>query len=72
LQEQEFQQIVSEIEQMYPDTMRKAGSDGVERLYLLIDKQGEMELYQHLDEWQHQYPHWELGLGEALPPYHFV
>ncbi len=71
-QQQEFQRILSEIEQIYPNVMRKAGSDGVERLYLLVDKQAEMELYQHLDEWQHHYPHWELGLGEALPPYHFV
>lgn len=72
LQQQEFQQILSEIEQIYPDTLRKAESDGVEKLYLLIDKQKEMELYQRLQEWQHHYPHWELGLGEALPPYHFV
>lgn len=72
LQQQEFQKILSEIEQIYPDTMRKAGSDGVEKLYLLVDKQEEMTLYQHLHAWQHQFPHWELGLGEALPPYHFV
>lgn len=72
LQRQEFQRILTEIEQTYPDTMRKAGADGVEKLYLLVNKQEEMELYQHLDEWQQHYPHWELGLGEALPPYHFV
>lgn len=71
-QQQEFQQILAEIEQVYPDTKVKAGSDGVERLYLLIDKHEEMMLYEHLSKWQNQYPHWELGLGEALPPYHFV
>ncbi|MBW4442220.1 MAG: GvpL/GvpF family gas vesicle protein [Plectolyngbya sp. WJT66-NPBG17] len=71
-QQQEFQTILSEIEQVYPDTKLKAGSDGVEKLYLLIDKREEMTLYQHLGEWQNQYPNWELGLGEALPPYHFV
>jgi hypothetical protein len=72
VQQQEFQQILSAIEQTYPDLMRKAGADGAEKLYLLIDKQKEMELYSYLSQWQHQYPHWELGLGEALPPYHFV
>ncbi len=71
-QQQEFQQILFDIEQVYPDAKLKAGSDGVEKLYLLIDKREEMTLYQHLNEWQNQYPHWELGLGEALPPYHFV
>ncbi|MER3478420.1 MAG: gas vesicle protein [Leptolyngbya sp. ERB_1_2] len=71
-QQQELQQILAEIEQVYPDAKLKAGSDGVEKLYLLIDKREEMSLYQHLSEWQNQYPHWELGLGEALPPYHFV
>lgn len=71
-QQQEFHQILSEIEQVYPDTKLKPGPDGVEKLYLLIDKREEMTLYQHLSAWQDQYPHWELGLGEALPPYHFV
>jgi hypothetical protein len=72
LQQQELQKILSEIEQTYPDLMRKPGSDGVEKLYLLVDKHEEMRLYQHLQEWQQRFPHWELGLGEALPPYHFV
>jgi len=71
-QQQEFQQILAEIEQVYPATKLEAGSDGVEKLYLLIDKREEMSLYQHLSKWQGEYPHWELGLGEALPPYHFV
>lgn len=71
-QQEELQQILSEIEQVYPNTKLKEGADGIEKLYLLIDKREEMTLYQHLNEWQNQYPHWELGLGEALPPYHFV
>ncbi|MBE9009303.1 GvpL/GvpF family gas vesicle protein [Pseudanabaenaceae cyanobacterium LEGE 13415] len=71
-QQQEFEQILAEIEQVYPDTKVKPGADGIEKLYLLIDKREEMMLYQRLNEWQNQYPHWELGLGEALPPYHFV
>ncbi len=71
-QQQEFQQILSAIEQVYPDTKLKEGADGVEKLYVLVDKREEVKLYQHLTEWQHQYPYWELGLGEALPPYHFV
>ncbi|PUY87696.1 hypothetical protein B8W55_22780 [Cronobacter sakazakii] len=71
-QQQELQQILSEIEQVYPNTKLKEGADGIDKLYLLIDKREEMTLYQHLNEWQNQYPHWEMGLGEALPPYHFV
>ena len=71
-QQYEFHQILSTIEQGYPDAKLKAGADGVEKLYLLVDKREEMKLYQHLSQWQGQYPHWEMGLGEALPPYHFV
>lgn len=71
-QQREFQQILSAIEQVYPDTKLKEGADGVEKLYLLVDKREEMKLYQYLNQWQGEYPHWELGLGEALPPYHFV
>jgi hypothetical protein len=29
-------------------------------------------LQTHLAVWQRQLRYWEVSLGEALPPYHFV
>ena len=46
--------------------------DGVEKLYLLSDRQQEAQLQQQCQQWQAEYPHWQLSLGSALPPYHFV
>lgn len=41
------------------------------RIYLLVSSQDEMLTEQFLT-WQEACPRWELQLGEALPPYHFI
>lgn len=71
-QRKEFQQVLNAVGQNYPNYILREPNEGVEKLYVLVDRQDEMTLYQHLNEWQRQCPHWELELGEALPPYHFV
>lgn len=71
-QRKEFQQVLDAVGQNYPNYILREPNEGVEKLYVLVDRQDEMTLYQHLHEWQRQCPHWELELGEALPPYHFV
>lgn len=71
-QQQELETVLSAIAQDYPDYIRREPSQGIEKLYLLVDRQLEMALYQQLYDWQAQCPSWELDLGEALPPYHFV
>jgi hypothetical protein len=71
-QRKEFQQVLDAVGQNYPNYILREPNEGVEKLYVLVDRQDEMTLYQHLNEWQRQCPHWELELGEALPPYHFV
>jgi Gas vesicle synthesis protein GvpL/GvpF len=51
---------------------RGDGEHGVERIYLLSDRQLEAELLEQVQIWQGRSERWELSLGEALPPYHFV
>ena len=74
LQEQQSQlaQVFASISKIYDDYHITEVKEGVEKLYLLVDRQQETQLYQHLQKWQNQSSHWELMLGEALPPYHFV
>lgn len=47
-------------------------NEGIERFYLLSDRQDEDLLLKSLTSWQLVCPHWELSIGEGLPPYHFV
>jgi hypothetical protein len=71
-QQSQLAQVFASISKTYPDYHITEVKESVEKLYLLVDRQQEMQLYQHLQEWQNQSSHWELMLGEALPPYHFV
>lgn len=71
-QKAELQTVLAAIAQIYPNYVLTEESSGVEKLYLLLDRQDEDNLYQRLQEWQDQSPCWQLMLGEALPPYHFV
>jgi len=52
--------------------MRGEADNGIERIYLLGDRQSELSLSKLLKTWELQSAHWELILGEPLPPYHFV
>lgn len=52
--------------------MRIEPRDEVERIYLLGDRQQAEQLQEKMLQWQSQCFHWEMSLGEALPPYHFV
>jgi Gas vesicle synthesis protein GvpL/GvpF len=72
-QQTELQLLSSLIGEHYPDAVRGGEvNDGVERFYLLSSQQAEPQLQEHLAFWQQQCPHWEISLGEVLPPYHFV
>lgn len=72
-QQTELQSLSSVISEFYPEAARGGETnDGVERFYLLSSQQEEPLLQERLSYWQRQCPHWELSLGEILPPYHFV
>ncbi len=73
----ELEQLFSLIGETYPQHCRNAippdrHPTDSPKIYLLIDRHQEGELYHHLQEWQNRSPLWELILSEALPPYHFV
>lgn len=70
--QRELEQLMQAIAQHYPDAVRSEPKDGVERIYLLANFLASFTPHHSLSRWQAQCPHWELSLGEALPPYHFV
>lgn len=71
-QQAELQLLLDIISQVYPHWVRNESSDGVERIYLLSNRQPTDHLRGQVQRWQEQCLHWEFSLGEALPPYHFV
>ncbi|NDJ17789.1 GvpL/GvpF family gas vesicle protein [Myxacorys almedinensis] len=71
-QQQELRTLLDAIAQSYPNhLLKKTGSED-EKIYLLVNREAEDTLYTRLELWQSLCPTWELTLGDALPPYHFV
>ncbi|MBO3457736.1 GvpL/GvpF family gas vesicle protein [Aetokthonos hydrillicola Thurmond2011] len=66
--------LIDYINQLYSSsTITQAESKGEEgRIYFLLSPQEESLLLENLSSWQQAYPLWDLQLGEALPPYHFI
>lgn len=76
-QTQELDQLLALISKTYPQHYYKAVSadsppPDSQKVYLLVDRPHEADLYNHLQQWQDRSAQWKLTLGEALPPYHFV
>lgn len=71
-QQNELEQLMQAIAEHYPGSVRSEPKDGVERIYLLASFLSTFTPHHRLPSWQSQCPHWQLTLGEALPPYHFV
>lgn len=71
-QAQEWQQLVNTISQTYTEIHFAEGQPNRERIYILIHQTQSPQLQKKLDQWQNQSPHWQLTLGDATPPYHFV
>jgi hypothetical protein len=42
------------------------------RVYLLINSQDKILLFEQILIWQKACPRWDLFLGDCLPPYHFI
>lgn len=71
-QQVELEKLLDTIALRFPNWTQTEASDDVERIYVLSDRQDEFLLYDWVKTWQSLYTHWELSLGQALPPYHFV
>jgi Gas vesicle synthesis protein GvpL/GvpF len=71
-QQEAVRQIEQVIAQTYPNHYFSESTAEGRTVYLLVAYDQENQLYRHSQSLQEQYPQWELKLGEALPPYHFV
>jgi Gas vesicle synthesis protein GvpL/GvpF len=70
-QQAELETLMTSIERQYSRWVRGDADQGVERIYVLDDRQME-GLSAAFQSWQMAFVHWEISLGEPLPPYHFV
>ncbi|MBO0351272.1 GvpL/GvpF family gas vesicle protein [Phormidium pseudopriestleyi FRX01] len=64
--------IRRQVTELYPEAIASDLEDQSHRIFLLASIQEEPLLYERFQEWQQTCSAWELQLGEALPPYHFV
>lgn len=71
-QQAELQQMISAIAEQHPNWVQSQPQDGVERIYILGDRQNPDSLRRQIEMWRTQVLYWTFSLSEALPPYHFV
>ncbi|UBF26725.1 GvpL/GvpF family gas vesicle protein [Kovacikia minuta CCNUW1] len=71
-QQDEVNATLRMIAQAYSQFVTSEAQSEVETIYLLSDRQKESQLHQAFRIWQEQCPSWQMTLGEALPPYHFL
>ncbi|WP_416674226.1 GvpL/GvpF family gas vesicle protein [Egbenema bharatensis] len=71
-QQLELETLKQFISQSYPNVVQTGATDGIERIYLLDDRRHESQLKTQVQEWQMRSSYWQISLGDALPPYHFV
>ncbi|WP_017715011.1 GvpL/GvpF family gas vesicle protein [Kamptonema formosum] len=68
----QWQEVQRLIAQVYSHAAAGLAVDSTERIYLLGAREGEAKLKDLVQAWQQVCTHWELQLGEPVPPYHFV
>ena len=68
----EWEQAVHLITQIYKSAIVVQPQGEEARIYLLVSRQDEPLLAEQFLAWQLACDRWELQLGLALPPYHFI
>ncbi|WP_427158184.1 GvpL/GvpF family gas vesicle protein [Aliinostoc sp. HNIBRCY26] len=71
-QNEERNQLIDSITETYPSSVIVQQQAEEFRLYFLIDRHEQAALLAKVAVWQKASPHWNLILGEPLPPYHFI
>lgn len=71
-QQAELTELKEKLAQTYDEWVMGEAQDGVEKIFLLVRRSEESALMDAFREWQANCLHWQLQLGEGLPPYHFV
>lgn len=72
LQNAEWQNAVHLITEIYKSAIIVPSQNEEMRIYLLVSQIDQPFLKAHFSYWQQACPRWELQLGEASPPYHFI
>jgi Gas vesicle synthesis protein GvpL/GvpF len=68
----EWEGVVLQITEIYKSAIVIQPQNQEGRIYLLVSRHDENLLAKQFIAWQKACPRWELQLGEALPPYHFI
>jgi hypothetical protein len=68
----EWDWIRTQVMDPYPEAIVSTLEDNTHRIFLLAAIQEEPLLNERVQTWQQACSAWELLLGDALPPYHFV
>lgn len=69
----EWENAVAQITEIYNKSALVVQPENeAARIYLLVSRTDETLLAEQFITWQQNCPRWELQLGEALPPYHFI
>ncbi len=71
-QQDELSWLLDQFSEHYGAIVRSESTDGLERIYILGDRQHEPQLLQQVQQWQLACSTWHISVGAALPPYHFV
>lgn len=71
-QNTEWNQVVHLITQIYKSAIVVQPQGEEARIFLLVSRQDEPLLAEQFLTWQQACSRWELQLGLALPPYHFI
>lgn len=71
-QNEEKNQLIDYITEIYQSSVIVQPQAEEVRLYFLVNTDEQAALLAQFSAWQKACPHWNLILGEPLPPYHFV
>ncbi|MFB2839053.1 GvpL/GvpF family gas vesicle protein [Floridanema evergladense] len=72
LQTAEWENVVHLITDIHKSAIIFPAQGEDARIFLLVNQTEENLLKTQFRNWQRACPRWELQLGEALPPYHFI
>lgn len=71
-QTSEWERVLDLITQIYKSAIIVQSQSEEVQIYLLVNRQDEPLLAEQFSAWQKVCSRWQLQLGEALPPYHFI
>jgi hypothetical protein len=71
-QREELQMLLATIAQRYPYTIVTASETETQQIHVLLPKAEENDWRRIASVFNEKFSRWQINLGDALPPYHFV